>query len=455
MSKSRLAYECTSCGARANKWLGRCVDCGQWNSMVEVVEAPSSARKTTSAAAYAPGRPTPITELPEPTAEGRWSTGMAELDRVLGGGLLPGAIVLLGGEPGVGKSTLLLQMATALARAGRRVLYASGEESLHQIQQRAKRLDSLEGNLFLQAETNVSQVLIGADQIDPAVIIVDSVQTSHCPDLPSAPGSVSQVREVCAAMVTHGKRHARAVVLVGHVTKEGQLAGPRALEHLVDTVIYFESDAQPPLRVLRAEKNRFGASGELAIFEMAGDGLHEVAEPSAVFLRDRPSDRAGTVVTAAMEGTRAVLLEVQALVAPGFPGSLRRTAVGYDAPRLHMLAAVLGRADVPIHDKDVFINVAGGLRIDEPAADLAVALAIVGSLRRKPAPADCVVLGEVGLTGEVRPTPRLDQRLAEAARHGFKRAWVPRSRRAVEAPPGLHIEVVGTIEQAIDLMLEG
>lgn len=402
-----------------------------------------------------PGKPISITELPEPSVEGRLTTRSGELDRVLGGGIVPGSIILLGGEPGVGKSTLLLQMATALARSGRRVLYASGEESLHQIQQRARRLDALEPQVFLLAETNLAAILLGAESVDPAVLIVDSVQTTTAPELASAAGSVSQVREVCARLVEHGKRHGRAVVLVGHVTKDGQIAGPRALEHLVDTVIYFESDAQPPLRVLRAEKNRFGASGELAMFEMAGDGLREVAEPSAVLLRDRPTDRPGTVVTAVMEGTRAMLVEVQALVSPGFPGSLRRTTVGFDHQRLAMLAAVLARAEVPVHDKDLFVNVAGGLRVDEPAADLAVAVAIQSSMRRRAVPAGLIVLGEVGLTGEVRPAPRLDQRLAEAARHGFHRAVVPRSARPVDAPKGMETLMVRTVEDALDAAFEG
>ena len=311
-----------------------------------------------------------------------------------------------------------MQAALGIAQAGRRVLYVSGEESVAQVRSRSLRLGKAEDLLFLQAETDLLRALKGAEQIEPDVLIVDSVQTTFVPELGGTPGGVSQVREVAARLVLYAKATGRSVLLVGHVTKGGQLAGPRTLEHAVDTVIYFEGDANPPFRVLRAEKNRFGATGELALFEMTGEGLQEVSEPSAALIADRPSDRAGTVVTSSLEGSRTLLLEIQALVAPGFPGSTRRTSLGIDGGRLAMLVAVLGKADYALHDKDVFVNVVGGVRIHEPAADLAVAAAITSSLFNRVVGSEWLILGEVGLTGELRSVPRLEQRLQEGARHG-------------------------------------
>jgi DNA repair protein RadA/Sms len=320
---------------------------------------------------------------------------------------------------------------------------------VQQVQARAERLGGMTGSLFLQAETSLDSILNGADSIDPAVIVLDSVQTVYVPELGGAPGNFSQVRECASRMVLHAKATGRCVLLVGHVTKDGQLAGPKTLEHIVDTVVYFEGDAHPPYRILRARKNRFGATGELGLFEMTGKGLQGVAEPSAALLADRPTDRPGTVVTAAVEGSRTLLLEVQALVAPGFPGSVRRTALGVDRGRLSMLVAVLGKAELVLYDKDVYVNVVGGVRITETAVDLAVATAIVSSLFERPIPAGTFVVGEIGLTGEVRRVARLDQRLAEALRHGFTRAVVPKLPKNFRVPEGLEIVEVGTVEDVV------
>jgi len=472
--QTKTQYECSACGHRSLKWLGRCPDCSEWNVFVEVrakaAEAPpersirarprgpsGSSRGGSpkvvplSTAAHAVGgRPVAITSLPAADeAGGRVETTIPELDRILGGGLVPGSVTLVGGEPGVGKSTLLLQAAMAVAATGRRVLYASGEESVRQVQGRAERLGGMTGSLFLQAETSLDSILDGADGLDPAVIVLDSVQTVYVPELGGAPGNFSQVRECASRMVLHAKATGRAVVLVGHVTKDGKLAGPKTLEHIVDTVVYFEGDAHPPFRVLRSRKNRFGATGELGLFEMTGAGLIGVAEPSAMLLEDRPIERPGTVVTAAVEGSRTLLLEVQALVAPGFPGSVRRTALGIDGGRLAMLVAVLGKADLALHDKEVYINVVGGVRVTETAVDLAVAAAIVSSLLERPMPGSTFVVGEIGLTGEVRTVARLEQRLVEAQRHGFTRAVVPKLPRRFEAPEGLEIVQVATIEEVV------
>jgi DNA repair protein RadA/Sms len=394
-------------------------------------------------------RPVPITQLRDEDLGERLKSGIGEFDRILGGGLVSGSVTLVGGEPGVGKSTLLLQVARSIAAAGHRVLYASGEESTAQVRARAQRLGELCEQLYLFAETDMERVLEGADRCEAKVLVVDSVQTMFVPELGGTPGNVGQVREVASRAVLHGKSTGRAVILVGHVTKDGQLAGPRTLEHIVDTVIYFEGDAHPPYRVLRGQKNRFGSTGELGLFEMSGAGLREVAEPSAALLRDRPSERPGTVVTACQEGSRTLLLEVQALVSPGFPGSTRRTALGIDGTRLAVLVAVLGKADFALHDKDVYVNVVGGLRVSETAADLAVAAAIVSSLLGRAVPPDQVLLGEVGLTGELRSVPRLESRLQEAARHGFRRALLPPFPAEWKPPQGVDCQAAPSLEAAM------
>lgn len=450
MAKQKVQYGCTACGYVATKWLGRCPDCGEWNTLVEQREQVEGARSIRRATA-GPGeaKPVPITQLGDAGEQARIGSGIGEFDRILGGGLVAGSVSLIGGPPGVGKSTLLMQVALGLAHSGHRVLYASGEESVQQVRDRAKRLGELSDRLFLQAETDLDRILEGTDQIAPSVVIVDSVQTVYSPALGGTPGNISQVRAVAARLTLHAKSTGRCALLVGHVTKDGQLAGPRTLEHVVDTVIYFEGDATPPYRVLRAQKNRFGATGELGLFEMTGAGLIEVAEPSQALLADRPADRPGTAVTACLEGSRPLLLEVQALVAPGYPGATRRTALGIDGARLAMLVAVLGKADWVLHDKDVYLNVAGGVRITEPAADLAVCAAVVSSLAGRALGPEWLVLGEVGLTGEVRSVTRLDLRLEEARRHGFQRVLLPKPPARFRSPKGLQIEGVRSLEEAM------
>jgi len=458
MAAKKIQYECSACGLRSPKWLGRCGDCSEWNSFVEILpEAAPDTRRGPVAPGLqsASSGPVPASQAPRSDEDKRLSTGIGELDRILGGGLVPGSVTLIGGSPGVGKSTLLMQAALGIAQAGRRVLYVSGEESVAQVRSRSLRLGKAEDLLFLQAETDLLRALKGAEQIEPDVLIVDSVQTTFVPELGGTPGGISQVREVAARLVLYAKATGRSVLLVGHVTKGGQLAGPRTLEHAVDTVIYFEGDANPPFRVLRAEKNRFGATGELALFEMTGEGLQEVSEPSAALIADRPSDRPGTVVTSALEGSRTLLLEIQALVAPGFPGSTRRTSLGIDGGRLAMLVAVLGKADYALHDKDVFVNVVGGVRIHEPAADLAVAAAITSSLFNRVVGSEWLILGEVGLTGELRSVPRLEQRLNEGARHGFRKALIPRLPSKWSAPKGIECVPCPSLEEAMEQLLRG
>lgn len=453
MAAKKIQYECSACGLRSAKWLGRCGDCGEWNSFIEVLPESAPDPRRAPGVPTASSRPVPASQAPDNEEDRRLCSGIGELDRILGGGLVPGSVTLIGGAPGVGKSTLLMQAALGVSGQGRRVLYVSGEESVAQVRSRALRLGTPPDLLFLQAETDLLRALEGAQQIEPELLIVDSVQTTFVPELGGTPGNVSQVREVAARLVLYAKATGRAVLLVGHVTKGGQLAGPKTLEHAVDTVVYFEGDANPPFRVLRAEKNRFGATGELALFEMTGEGLREVAEPSAALIADRPTDRPGTVVTSCLEGTRTLLLEIQALVAPGFPGSTRRTSLGIEGGRLAMLVAVLGKSDYALHDKDVFVNVVGGVRIQEPAADLAVAAAITSSLFNRVIGGDWLILGEVGLTGELRSVPRLEQRLVEGARHGFRRALVPRLPGRWSPPDAIDCVPCASLEEAMQALL--
>ena len=454
MVKRRTIFECSECGARSPKWLGRCADCGQWNTLVEHSEAPEAPQERSIRArgARGPARALPISAVLDGAGAGRLETGISELDRILGGGLARGGVTLVGGDPGVGKSTLLLQAAGALAAQGIKVLYCSAEESADQVQARARRLGELQDQLFLLVETSLDTILHVAAQEEPQVMIIDSVQTVYLPQLSSTPGTVSQVREVAARVVLHAKSTGQAAMLVGHVTKGGQIAGPRTLEHIVDTVVYFEGDSKPPFRILRVVKNRFGATGELGLFEMGPQGLREVREPSQALLRDRPQGRPGTVVTACVEGSRSLLLEVQALVSPGIPGAARRNAVGVDSARLAMLLAVLGKVGFALQDQEVFVNVAGGVKITETAADLAVAAAVVGSLLERPIEPSWLLLGEIGLTGEVRSLGRIEQRLVEGARHGFERALVPRLPESMERPQGIDAVEVTTVDEALGVL---
>jgi len=425
MPKDAAAYACAECGATHRKWSGRCDACGAWNSIVEDagLSAAGPAGKTLG---RAKGRRAALVPLAGSEAEPpRRASGGAELDRVLGGGLAPGAAVLVGGDPGIGKSTLMLQAAAAFARGGASAVYVSGEEATAQVRMRAARLGLADAPVLLAAETNLRDILTTLEAERPAVAVIDSIQTMWSDTVDSAPGSVSQVRAAAHELTSFAKRRAVAVVMVGHVTKDGQIAGPRVVEHMVDTVLYFEGERGHHFRILRAVKNRFGPAGEIGVFEMTGAGLAEVANPSALFLGDR-AGAPGSAVFAGMEGTRPLLCEIQALVAPSPLGTPRRAVVGWDSARLSMLLAVLeARAGIALAGRDVFLNVAGGLRIAEPAADLAVAAALLSALSERPVPPDAAIFGEISLSGAIRPVAHAEARLKEARKLGFAQAVTP------------------------------
>jgi DNA repair protein RadA/Sms len=431
MSKVRSTiYVCTECGAQANKWSGQCGDCGAWNTLQETLAAPPLAKSAIKPAGYA-GSETSIgvrvlSEV-DATAELRQTCGNAELDRVLGGGLVNGSVTLIGGDPGIGKSTLLLQVLAELATR-HQTLYVSGEESPQQISLRAQRLQLPRDHVRLLPEICVERILAIAESEQPQTLVIDSIQTVFTERLQSAPGSVAQVRESAAQLVRFAKATGTALFLVGHVTKEGAIAGPRVLEHMVDTVLYFEGDPSGRLRVLRAVKNRYGPVNELGVFAMTERGLKEVSNPSAIFLSRHETPVAGSVIMVTREGTRPLLVEIQALVDECHSGNPRRVTLGLEHSRLAMLLAVLHRhGGVAMYDQDVYVNAVGGVRVNEPAADLAVLLAALSSFRDRPLPTDLVVFGEVGLAGEIRPIPNGEERLREAAKHGFKQAIVPRA----------------------------
>ncbi len=454
-TRSRTAFVCSECGADYAKWQGQCDECGAWNSLSQVVlepaagAAPAAARRSGWAGKVDPPKVTALKDVRH-SEEARVSTGIGELDRVLGGGLVEGAVVLVGGDPGIGKSTLLLQ---ALAQMAARlpVLYVTGEESLAQVAGRAVRLDlPLEG-LQALAETGIEQILQHAAAARPGLIVADSVQTLWTESLTAAPGSVSQVRESAARLVRYAKETGTAVFLVGHVTKEGGIAGPRVLEHMVDAVLYFEGESGSRFRVLRAFKNRFGAVNELGVFAMTDRGLRGVANPSALFLSQHEQQVAGSCVMATQEGTRPLLVEIQALVDTSHAPNPRRLTVGLEGNRLAMLLAVLHRhAGVSTFDQDVFVNAVGGVRITEPAADLPVLLAIMSSLRDKPLPRGLIAFGEVGLAGEIRPAPRGQERLREAAKLGFSIALIPKANAPRQPIEGLEIWAVDRLDAALD-----
>jgi DNA repair protein RadA/Sms len=421
MERTRTRYVCQTCGHESAKWMGRCPSCGEWNTLVEEPETPPG-----RAARRPPAEPISVADVATPP-ERRLATGMGELDRVLGGGVVVGSAVLVGGDPGIGKSTLLLQLADRLARTEGRVLYVSAEESVRQTKLRAERLGAAAPGLLLLAENDVDAIVEAATRARPALLVVDSIQTVYRRDVASAPGSVAQVRECAGALVRLAKDEAIAVFIVGHVTKEGALAGPRVMEHLVDTVLAFEGDRHHAYRILRGSKNRFGSTNEVGVFEMGAAGLVEVPNPSAAFLAERPAAAPGSAVVCAVEGTRPLLVEVQALVSPTHFGMPRRTAAGVDYNRLLLLLAVLERrAGLQFASQDAYVSVAGGITVEEPAADLGIAVALASSLRNRPIAPDTVIIGEIGLAGEVRAVPHLGKRLAEAARLGFGRALVPR-----------------------------
>jgi DNA repair protein RadA/Sms len=451
MAKDKSIYTCTECGGTSPKWLGKCPSCEAWNTLVEsVAEGTPKNRYNTSARGLIASQPVATLSEIEASDVDRQPTGIDELDRVLGGGIVAGGVVLIGGDPGIGKSTLLLQALDSLSR-NMKTLYVTGEESGAQVALRSRRLGLGGSQVRVLAEIQLEKISASIDQEQPAVCVIDSIQTVYSDQLSSAPGSVAQVRECAAQLTRLAKSSGTTIILVGHVTKEGALAGPRVLEHIVDTVLYFEGDTHSSFRLVRAIKNRFGAVNEIGVFAMTEKGLKGVSNPSAIFLSTHGEPVAGTCVLVTLEGTRPLLVEIQALVDSGGP-SPRRLSVGIERDRLAMMLAVLHRhAGIASNDQDVFVNAVGGVRISEPAADLAVMLAIQSSLRGKPLPRGFIAFGEVGLAGEVRPAPRGQERLKEAAKLGFSVAVVPKANAPKKPIEGLTIHAVERIEQAIDL----
>jgi len=451
MAKSRTKWVCQVCGRAGPRQMGRCPGCGEWNTMVEVVE-----ERAPAAAVAVRSKPHPLAQVETEGLE-RLVLPLQEFSRVLGGGLVPGSLVLVGGEPGIGKSTLLLQAASLMAQTAERpVLYVSGEESARQIRMRADRLGLDTDGVFVLTETGLEAILHHADSLEPVMLVVDSVQTVTSGDLTSAAGSISQVRQAASKLQWWAKSGDAAVFLVGHVTKEGAIAGPKVLEHIVDTVLYLEGDPFHTYRLLRSTKNRFGATAEVGVFEMREEGMVEVANPSEAFLAERLVDAPGSSIAVTMEGTRPLLVEIQALASHSSFGHPRRTANGVDFNRLLLIVAVLSRrVGLRLFDQDVFANVVGGLQIGEPAADLAVAVAIGSSVRERPVAADLVLIGEVGLSGEVRAVGRLSARLKEASKLGFRRCILPKAvrRAGLQTPQGLELVPVRSVAEALEKAL--
>lgn len=452
MAKIKTNYTCTECGGTGSKWAGQCSACGQWNTLVETLVEPAGLNRLSQQQPMGLAQTAPVLSLAdiEEVDVPRFSTDIEEFDRVLGGGLVAGGVVLIGGDPGIGKSTLLLQALANLSRS-KKVLYVSGEESGAQIALRARRLAVDAKDLQLQAEIQLEKILATLAEHKPDVAVIDSIQTVYSDALTSAPGSVAQVRECAAQLTRTAKQSGVTIIMVGHVTKEGALAGPRVLEHIVDTVLYFEGDSHSSFRLVRAFKNRFGAVNELGVFAMTEKGLKGVSNPSALFLSQHDNQVPGSCVMVTQEGTRPLLVEIQALVDTSHLPNARRLSVGLEQNRLAMLLAVLHRhAGIAAFDQDVFINAVGGVKITEPAADLAVLLAIQSSMRSKPLPRGLVVFGEVGLAGEIRPAPRGQERLREAAKLGFSIAMIPKSNAPKQAIEGLQIIAVERIDEALE-----
>nr|WP_122012970.1 DNA repair protein RadA [Maliibacterium massiliense] len=450
MAKAKQVFVCSQCGYESPRWMGKCPGCGAWNTMVEEVvqQAPARSAVPATHARAVRLRDVQMQEM------ARDSSGIGELDRVLGGGIVPGSMVLLGGDPGIGKSTLMLQMSHHMAEAGKRILYVSGEESPRQIRMRAQRLEARAEQIYLLAQTSVEAILAQIEETGPDVVLIDSIQTMMCGDITSAPGSVSQVRESTARLLRGAKENGYTVFLVGHVTKEGAIAGPRVLEHMVDTVLYFEGDRHHQYRILRAVKNRFGSTNEIGLFEMQSSGMVEIENPSSVLLRTHAAQAAGAAVVCSMEGTRPVLVEVQALVSTTSFGTPRRMASGFDHNRMALLLAVLEKkARLPLGNQDAYINVAGGLRLDEPAVDIGICAALASSLYSLSVPQGTVLVGEVGLTGEVRAVSQLERRLAECAKLGFTRCIVPREGLGrIKVPEGIEACGVGDVRGALEAL---
>lgn len=458
MAKRKTKFACQHCGYESAKWMGKCPGCGSWNSMVEEMEETKSSRRGAFSGATASKvqKPQSITAI-ESTTEPRIFTPSAELNRVLGGGIVRGSLVLIGGDPGIGKSTLLLQTSAQLAMKQNKVLYISGEESTKQTKLRADRLGVKAEELYVHAETNLELILEAISSMQPDFVVIDSIQTIYHADVTSAPGSVSQVRECTAELMSVAKTNGIAIFIVGHVTKEGAIAGPRLLEHMVDTVLYFEGERHHTYRILRAVKNRFGSTNEMGIFEMKESGLEEVLNPSEIFLEERSQGAAGSVVVASMEGTRPVLVELQALISPTSFGNPRRMATGVDHNRVSLIMAVLEkRVGMLLQNQDAYLKVAGGVKLDEPAIDLAVAVSIASSFRDAASSATDVIVGEVGLTGEVRRVSRIEQRVQEAVKLGFQRIIIPeKNLGGWKVPDGIDVIGVSTVAEALQYTLGG
>lgn len=451
MSKIKTIFQCQACGFTSPKWLGKCPDCGAWNSFAEEQEAPKSLNVRRGGPSGQSAAPQPLNTVTG-GKEKRTAIGIRELDRVLGGGLVDGAVILIGGDPGIGKSTLILNALAKIAETSGAVLYVSGEESPEQIKLRAERMAIDSGDIALLPETLVENIIQSAQAMRPAALVIDSIQTVYTEELTSAPGSVGQIRESAAKLMSFAKRTHIPVFLIGHVTKEGAIAGPRVLEHIVDTVLYFEGDRGHPYRILRTVKNRFGSTNEIGVFEMTDSGLAEIDNPSELFLSERPLNVAGSTVIASMEGTRPLLVEVQALVSPTTFGMPRRTSMGVDFNRVNLLIAVLEKkAGLHLGGMDVFTNIVGGLKIVEPATDLGIIAAIVSSFKEVPIDSRTFLFGEVGLSGEVRAVAQAETRLKEAAKIGFRRAIIPASNTArLKSTFGLEVIGVKNVEETIE-----
>ncbi|CAM3232415.1 DNA repair protein RadA [Sporolactobacillus spathodeae] len=452
MAKSKTIFICQECGYESPKWMGRCPGCQNWNTMVEETLRP--ARTSAGRQVKTESKPSRLTDVVL-EEEPRIVTELKEFNRVMGGGIVPASLTLVGGDPGIGKSTLLLQVCDQLASGGVRVLYISGEESVRQTKMRASRLHVSAPELYVLAETDIRHIEDQIENVQPVVLIIDSIQTIYDSEMSSAPGSISQIKECTAQLLRLSKESGVAVFIVGHVTKNGALAGPRTLEHMVDTVLYFEGERHHTFRILRAVKNRFGSTNEMGVFEMKEDGLTEVSNPSEIFLQERSKGAAGSAIASAMEGTRPVLVEIQALVTPTSFGNPRRMAAGMDNHRVSLLMAVLEkRVGLLLQNQDAYINIAGGIKLDEPAIDLACALSIASSFNNQPTPITDVFIGEVGLTGEVRRVSRIEQRVREAAKLGFTKAYVPAKNIGGWTPPeGMRLVGVETLAQTIQIAL--
>ena len=456
MAKEKTVFFCQNCGYESAKWMGQCPSCREWNTFVEEKVKPQSASKTNGPNKRERSTPVRLSDV-SMLKEERISTGISELDRVLGGGIVHGSLLLIGGDPGIGKSTLLLQTCRNLVESGKKVLYISGEESLQQIKMRAMRIGGRTDELSLLCETNINEVCAIAEEQKPDVAVIDSIQTMYSEEVSSAPGSVSQVREATALLLRLAKENRISIFIVGHVTKEGAVAGPRVLEHMVDTVLYFEGDRHASYRILRAAKNRFGSTDEIGVFEMRSDGLTEVENPSEYMLSERPEGASGSIVSCTVEGTRPVLVEIQALVAKSSFGFPKRTAAGADINRVNLLMAVIEkRAGVNLSASDAYINIAGGIRMNEPAVDLGIALAVVSSCRDLTVGEKTAAFGEVGLSGEVRAVRGADQRIQELRRLGFDRIILPyANRRNLTADQGAELIFVRTLREAIGAIGKG